>query len=81
MTPWQWWWIEDGADEHGGWGGDCDTREDAIVKAQREVDAGEAFFVIEARSFEAMKYEGTDCVPFLRTRNKERFVNGPIARE
>lgn len=77
MTPWRWWWIEDGNDEDGGWMGDHLTRDKAIADAQRYLPAGTAFDVIEARSSDAMKYEGAECVPFLRTRNRERLVAGP----
>lgn len=77
MTPWQWWWLEEGDDEHGGWQAGHDTREQAIAAAQRELDAGVRFYVLEARSSESIKYEEADCVPFLRTRGKELFTNGP----
>ncbi|MGE0178963.1 MAG: hypothetical protein AB7O91_03980 [Sphingomonas sp.] len=77
MTPWGWFWLEEG-EPNDCWAGEHDTRDHAIAEAQRELPAGAAFFVIEARSSEDMKYEGADCVPFLRTRNKERLVNGPV---
>lgn len=76
MTPWQWWWIEEGEDEHGGWRGEHDTRAQAVNEAQRDLPGGTAFYVIEARSSEAIEHEGSECVPFLRTRNKERLVTG-----
>lgn len=76
MTPWRWWWLEEGGDEHGGWCGDCATREDAIASARRELGHGASFFVMEARSSSAAEYEGSDCVPFLRTRNRELLVSG-----
>ncbi len=77
MTPWGWWWLAEGDDPNGGWDGDHDSREKAVAEAQRYVPQGKAFLVIEARSSEDMRYEGADCVPFLRTRNRERIVNGP----
>jgi hypothetical protein len=74
MTPWQWLWIEEGDDESGGWRGEHVSREQAIDDAERELIAGTAFLIIEARSSTSMEYEGADCVPFLRTRNRERLV-------
>jgi len=76
MTPWFWWWLEEGDDEDGGWRGERSTREAVVAEAQRELTAGTPFYVMEARSSEAIKYEGADCVPFLRTRNKERLIAG-----
>lgn len=80
MTPWRWWWLEEGDEPQGGWQGDCDTREDAIANAQRELPRGARFYVMEARSSEDMRYEGSECVPFLRTRGKELLTNGPVAQ-
>lgn len=77
MTPWQWHWMEEGGCDYGDWGGEHDTRDQAVRDACRELPAGTRFHVIEARSSTAEKYEGADCVPFLRTRNKELLVNGP----
>lgn len=74
MTPWRWWWLAEGDDSHGDWRGDCDTREEAIRVAGRELRDGTAFDVMEARSSTAMIHEGAECVPFLRTRNRERLI-------
>jgi hypothetical protein len=32
---------------------------------------------MEARSSEAREYEGSECVPFLRTRNREMLAAKP----
>lgn len=77
MTFWQWWWIETGECEDGGWMGEFDTRDAAIAAAQRELPVGVQFDVMEARSSTSQQYEGADCVPFLRTRNRETLTNGP----
>lgn len=77
MTPWQWWWIEDGDDEHGGWRGEHDTREQAIADARDVLPVGIKFWVIEARSSTSVEYEAADCVPFLRTRGKEMIWRQP----
>lgn len=79
MTPWRWWWKEEHADDWGGWEGDCDSREAAVREAQRLLPSGTAFLIVEARSSTSLEYEGAECVPFLRTRNKERLGNGPAA--
>lgn len=79
MTGWQWHWLEEGGEEFGGWSSEHGSREAAIAEAQRELPRGAAFFLIEARSSEALEHEGADCVPFLRTRKRERLVNGPVA--
>lgn len=76
MTPWRWWWLEEAGDNDGGWCGDCSTREEAITDAQRNISFGEKFEVMEARSSTSMEYEGADCVPFLRTRNRETLFHG-----
>jgi hypothetical protein len=79
MTPWAWWWLAEGDDEHGGWAGCHDSRDEAVADAQRHLPAGTRFRVMEARSSDAMKYEGADCVPFLRTRNEEWLTAGECA--
>ncbi len=79
MTPWQWFWLEEGDDGNGGWCGEHDTREQAVFDAQETLGAGVRFYVIEARSSTAEEYEGADFVPFLRTRGKELLTNGPSA--
>lgn len=77
MTLWQWFWLEEGGPEDGGWMGEYPTRETVIAAAQRELPPGITFHIIEARSSTAREYEGADCVPFLRTRNREALINGP----
>jgi hypothetical protein len=69
MTPWSWWAGHVG--EHSYDIADGDTREAVIEAAERELEPGETFQIIEARSSEAAKHEGSDYVPFLRTRNHE----------
>lgn len=76
MTPWQWWWLEAGDDEHGGWRGEHDTREMALKDAESALPSGAQFYVIEARSSTAGEHEGSECVPFLRTRNRDFLTNG-----
>lgn len=76
MTPWRWWAGEIGADTYD-LAGDCASREDVIRQACRELKPGEQFQIIEARSSGAIKHEGSDCVPFLRTRNHEVLTAGP----
>ncbi len=77
MTPWLWFWLERGDGEDGGWQGERATREQVIREAQRELPVGASFRIVEARSSTAARYEGADCVPFLRTRNHETLTNGP----
>lgn len=76
MTPWQWWWLEDGEDEHG-WCGEHYTRAQAIADARDTLPSGVKFWIIEARSSTALEYEEDECVPFLRTRNKELIWMAP----
>lgn len=76
MTPWHWWWLEGGDDGHGGWRGEFGSREQAIAAAGRELPEGTTFHVMEARSSTAMKHEGSECVPFLPTRNRATLVTG-----
>lgn len=72
MTPWKWWYVaEIDANDNDGWWGEHDSRGEAVEAAQRTFAPGTRFYVIEARSSEAVKHEGSECVPFLRTRNKE----------
>lgn len=81
MTPWQWWAAPyDHVEYEGVWSlGPFATREEAIVAGMRETPLGEDFYVIEARSSAAMKYEDAEIVPFLRSRNRELLTNGPSA--
>lgn len=73
MTPWQWWAGEVGdVDAEGVYAlGEFATRDEAVTAAQREYPAGTDFYMIEARSSEALEHEGADMIPFLRTRNRE----------
>lgn len=68
MTPWAWSWREEGDEAYG-----CEraTREDVIADAERELQPGQTYEIIEARMSEAARYEGSDWIPFLRTRNHE----------
>lgn len=76
MTPWSWWAGRPGEDLYD-LASDCPTREAAIREALRSVESGEQFRIVEARSSEAAKHEGSDFVPFLRTRNHEVLTAGP----
>lgn len=76
MTPWRWFAGHPGEDTYD-LACDCHSREDAIREALRELSPGETFRLIEARSSEARQHEGSDCVPFLRTRNHEFLTAGP----
>ena len=73
MTPWTW--FAGNLDDDVYDLAEADTREKVIAAA---LDAstgwlkpGDQFRIIEARSSTAMKYEGSNFVPFLRTRNSE----------
>lgn len=76
MTPWRWWAGELGCPVYD-LASDCPTREAAIQEALASVRIGEKFRIIEARSSEAAEHEGSDFVPFLRTRNEEVLTAGP----
>lgn len=76
MTPWRWWAGALGEPCYD-LASDCPTREEAIQEALRNVAVGDQFRIVEARSSEAAKYEGSDLVPFLRTRNHEVLTAGP----
>ena len=76
MTPWSW---------YAGYPGEtydivCDapSREKVIAMALRELKPGERFQIIEARASDALRHEGSDCVPFLRTRNHEILTAGEV---
>jgi len=77
MSPWSWWAGVPGERTYD-LACDCATREDAIREGLRELQPGERFQIIEARSSEAAEHEGSDCVPFLRTRNHEILTAGPV---
>lgn len=67
MTPWTW--HAGRLDEDVYDLAQASTREAAIREAASQLEVGEQFRIIEARSSEAEQYEGADFVPFLRTRN------------
>lgn len=78
MTPWTW--FAGNLDDDVYDLAEADTREKVIAAA---LDAstgwlkpGDQFRIIEARSSTAKKYEGSDFVPFLRTRNEEIITVG-----
>ena len=75
MSPWSW---------YAGYPGEtydivCDapSRDAVIADALREVSPGERFQIVEARASDAVKFEGSDHVPFLRTRNHE-ILTAPL---
>lgn len=76
MTPWAWWAGHPGENTYD-IAVEEPTREAVILAACRELGPGDTFRIVEARSSEAMKYEGAECVPFLRTRNEETITVGP----
>lgn len=74
MTPWTWWAGEP----------DCatydlaegPTREAVIKAASQGMAPGDQFWIIEARASTDKRHEGSDHVPFQRTRNKETITVG-----
>lgn len=76
MTPWTWWAGELDDDTYGLAEGS--TREAVILEASRQMKTGQQFRIVEARASEDRRHEGSDCVPFLRTRNHEIITVGPI---
>ncbi len=79
MTPWRWWvgHDEDGEPETYAIG-EVGSREEAIELGTRETEPGKRFWIVEARSSDARRYEQADVIPFLRTRNKEVIATPPI---
>jgi len=77
MTPWSWWAGELDAETYD-LACDVPTREAAIQEASRQLQAGETFQIVEARSSEDRRHEGSDRVPFLRTRNHEIITVGHV---
>lgn len=71
MTPWAWHWK---AEYDEAYAGEHTTRDEAIAEAVRELQPGDSFEIVEARMSEDRRHEGADVIPFLRTRNRERFV-------
>lgn len=74
MTPWRWWAGHIGEEFYDI--AEASSREEVIAAAEREIGPGDTFEIIEARSSEAAKYEGSDFVPFLRTRYHEIHTVG-----
>ncbi len=79
MTPWTWWAGDLDDDVYGL--AEAKTREEVIRDAAQQLKPGEQFRIVEARASQNRKYEGSDMVPFLRTRNHEIVTVGPIASE
>lgn len=77
MTPWAWYWKHPDDESYGE---ECSSREAVIAAAHREVRPGETFEIIEARMSEAVEHEGSDFIPFLRSRNHE-VLTAPPSRE
>lgn len=75
MTPWGWWAGELDDDVYN-LAGDEPTREAVIKAASSGMKPGDQFRIVEARSSTDQRYEGSDFVPFLRTRNKEIITVG-----
>lgn len=78
MTGWEWW-AGDMDDDGYALEGACQTKEELIRRVSRYMKTGDQFRIIEARSSTDRRYEGSDFVPFLRTRNKEIITVGPVA--
>lgn len=74
MTPWTW--FAGKLDEDVYDLAEQATPEKVIEEASRQLLHGQQFRIIEARSSSAQKYEGSDFIPFLRTRNKEIITLG-----
>lgn len=85
MTDWEWFAGDYGSVENEGVypAGPFPTKTEAIAELQsigiEPIDGKQMIYVIEARSSTAMRYEGEEVVPFLRTRNKELIELGPRA--
>lgn len=78
-TPWKWWVAQAG--ENWGYTGECDTREAAIAEG-RLLWPDEDLQILEGQMSTAQKYEGSDSVPFIKTRNHEivpRVTLRPVA--
>lgn len=75
MTPWEWW---------AGYPNDPiydiatgPTREAVIREALRNLNPGEEFRIVEARSSTAARYWEDAFVLFARVRDEETLVAGP----
>jgi hypothetical protein len=71
MTPWAWYWK--GPDDEA-YGEECVSRDAVIAAAGKELSPGDTFEIVEARMSEAAEHEGSDFIPFLRSRNDEVLV-------
>jgi len=78
-SAWEWWAGIVGDDCYELAGG-CSTRERAITEALRNAGDEDVIQIVEAQSSSAMKYEGADFVPFVRTRNQEVLGRGAALR-
>lgn len=72
MSPWSWFAGEPDMESYGL--AEEASREAVIAAALKDLEPGDVFEIIEARSSDAKKYEGSDFIPFLRTRNHEVFT-------
>jgi hypothetical protein len=77
MTGWEWW--AGPLDDDCYWLANEPTREAVIAQAMHGMSPGEQFRIVEARSSSDRRYEGSDFVPFLRTRNHEIITVGAVA--
>ncbi len=78
LTDWRWWaGRASDVDEDGVYDiAEGDTREAVVQAADRELHAGEAFYIIEARCWDT-KAEPVDGIQrFARFKNRERLVVG-----
>src|SRR5688572_27022822 len=71
MAPWHWYWKLEGDESYGE---ERRTRDEIVAAANREVPAGERFEIIEARMSDAKMHEGSDYIPFLRSRNHTDWI-------
>jgi len=69
VSPWSWFAGEIDAESYGL--AEEASRDAVIAAALKELEPGDVFEIIEARSSDAKKYEGSDFVPFLQWRNHE----------
>ncbi|MNR29065.1 hypothetical protein D3C85_1464260 [compost metagenome] len=71
MTPWAWYWKHEDDESYGE---ECPSRDAVIAAAHRELRQGDPFEIIEARMSESLEHEGSDFIPFLRSRNHESLT-------
>ena len=74
MSPWAWYWKYLDEDAYGE---ECASRDAVIAAAEKSASPGEAFEIVEARMSDARKHEGSDFIPFLRSRNHETLTARP----